>query len=378
MKSKRVFYDNRLIIKPRSIVVLPEYVWTEGKRQVTHNNKFDLSQVDNKVKGTVSRLSAARLRYAIQMLWEISPWHYDINPKTGQTYKWKLNFITLTLPCSQRSFSDYDCKRFLLAPMIQDLKRKYNVSAYVWKAETQVNGNIHFHLTTNTYIPHDDLRKRWNHILNRWGFIEQYRQEQKEWHKNGFKPRPKLFKTWNLLAQRKAYKRGIAENWSNPNSTDIHSTRHVKDMTAYLVKYFLKNEPNKKGVEGRLVGYSDNLSYKNKLSLYSNQIDAHSHSYLEQLPSGRKIQTDFATIILFDEKDWNSIATTDLAIEWRLHLKRLLHYSSPREQRIRQSVSPRKKPPRKSCRIYVKTKIKEKKTPAGGGTDFEFGRQLTG
>lgn len=296
------------------------------------------------------------------MACEIAEWKHSVHPVTGDLYRWKLNFITLTLPADQGDMSDKDAKRFLLMPMLQDLKRKHNVFLYVWKAEAQENGNIHFHITTDKFIPHEDLRRRWNYILARWGFIEAYRSNMMAFHKNGFRLRRDKLDTWPIHAQRKAYREGMANNWSNPNTTDIHATFDVSDMAAYMTKYFTKNEPARRKIEGRLVGWSDNLSYKHKFTVYANQQDKESRTYFEQLPDDRKIQTDYCTVILLDRTDWLNIANTQLAIDWKLHCKRLRHYISPRDKIIKRSVSPRKKPRQRSCRIYTRTSINELRT----------------
>ena len=56
-----------------------------------------------------------------------------------------MKFITLTLSDVQ-AHTDDSIKEHMLQPFLYWLQRYYNCS-YVWKAETQINGNIHFHIT---------------------------------------------------------------------------------------------------------------------------------------------------------------------------------------------------------------------------------------
>jgi len=60
------------------------------------------------------------------------------------------------------------------------------------------------------YIPYDTIRDDWNRIQNKLGFIDQF-----------------------------AAKYGH----TNPNSTDIHSVRGVRDLARYMVKYMSKDVP---------------------------------------------------------------------------------------------------------------------------------------
>jgi len=81
----------------------------------------------------------------------------EIEKTTGKQYtngaKYKLTFITLTLP-SKQAHTDEEIKKVPFANFLQTLRRKYNMKYYIWKAEKQNNGNIHFHIITNSFIHH--------------------------------------------------------------------------------------------------------------------------------------------------------------------------------------------------------------------------------
>src|SRR5690606_39568338 len=86
---------------------------------------------------------------AINTLLAISTEKEVFNHRLGSTYKFRLSFITLTLPSPQGSISDKEIKRGPLRMFIQKMGRRYGMYNYVWKAEKQKNGNIHFHITTD-------------------------------------------------------------------------------------------------------------------------------------------------------------------------------------------------------------------------------------
>lgn len=150
-------------------------------------------------------------------------------------------FVTLTLP-SEQMHSDKECNAKLLNPFIATLKRKFDVRQYVWRAEKQDNGNIHYHVIIDKYIHHSKVREEWNNQLAHLGYINNYRINQQLQHKNGFTPQQHLFEKWSLEKQFEAYNKGIVENWSNPNSTDIHSLINIKNVESYICKYATKSE----------------------------------------------------------------------------------------------------------------------------------------
>lgn len=86
--------------------------------------------------------------------------------------KWwfRLAFITLTLSDTQAHTDDY-IKEHMLQPFLYWLQRYYNCS-YVWKAETQINGNIHFHITVDQFVPWKSVRAKWNKILAKHNYCK--------------------------------------------------------------------------------------------------------------------------------------------------------------------------------------------------------------
>lgn len=84
------------------------------------------------------------------------------------TWSFRLAFHTLTLP--GQNHSDAFIKEHMLQPYLYWLQRMWNCS-YVWKAETQINGNIHFHITVDQYVPKLKMIRKWNQILRVYGYL---------------------------------------------------------------------------------------------------------------------------------------------------------------------------------------------------------------
>jgi hypothetical protein len=190
----------------------------------------------------------------------------------------KVCFVTLTLP-AQQTHTDNEIKRLALMPFIQKLKRQHGVREYLWRAEPQKTGQLHFHLLVDVFIPHRQVRKAWNDTLAPLGYIDVYERNQRAWHGKGFRVRKELLKWWPESKQREAYERGQEEGWRNPNTTDIHALRKVKNISAYVVKYCSKDSAGRK-VDGRVWDCSETVR---SLQAYEVELDAHFDAVLREI-----------------------------------------------------------------------------------------------
>lgn len=217
------------------------YLKFSGINPKKNDNKKSLKNLeDNKAKGILSHGSKKRIRSIINL------WSEAINIKKKVSRKnndWKLKqltFITLTL-CANQLESDKENKRNLLNRFLIELQRKSNLSNYLWCAEKQKNGNIHYHILSNSEIEYKIIRSIWNKILDDNNYIENYRQNQIHFHKDGFKIRTEFLQNWSAEQQYNAYLNGVDNNWSDPNSTDIHSLRKIDNIANYVTKYMTKS-----------------------------------------------------------------------------------------------------------------------------------------
>lgn len=90
-------------------------------------------------------------------------------------FKFRLAFITLTMPGEQVHSDEY-IKKHMLQPFLYWLTRYYTAN-YVWKAETQLNGNIHFHITIDTFVHWRSIRAKWNSICAKHNYCKFYQEE---------------------------------------------------------------------------------------------------------------------------------------------------------------------------------------------------------
>lgn len=165
--------------------------------------------------------------------------NYEKGEKHQKAVKYKLAFITLTLPAEQKH-TDNEIKNKALNHFLTILRRKFKVDMYIWKAEKQENGNIHFHILINKYIHWQEIRYHWNQILSKLGYIEAYQKNMQTYFKNGFRMSENPKDKRSREQQKKAWEKGKSENWTNPNSTDIHALYKIKNVPAYIAKYIAK------------------------------------------------------------------------------------------------------------------------------------------
>jgi len=185
-------------------------------------------------------------------------------------FTFRVNFITLTLPVLQRH-KDETIKSECLNQFLTEI-RQNGTKNFVWVAESQENGNIHFHIATDSYIDRLEVRKRWNRIIQKLGYIQAFQEKFSKMsfedyllycgnsHKEALKTRynkakqngriknltfENYLKQFKALADidtlKKRYFKGVSEGWNNPNTTDIHAVFKLRNVASYMSKYMTKN-----------------------------------------------------------------------------------------------------------------------------------------
>lgn len=176
-----------------------------------------------KYTGKVTNKSVKSMTNAVGWLLSLAKTKRAFNPKFNGWFDFKVTFITLTLSSPQFN-DDKEVKRLLLNDFLIYGKRKWNLVNYVWRAEPQANGNIHFHILSDVFIPHNELREVWNSIQLRHGYIVPTAKDL------------------------------------NPNSTDIHSLKTIGNVQSYISKYYTKNDETRRMINGKIYGISDGLN----------------------------------------------------------------------------------------------------------------------
>jgi len=250
-----------------------------------------------RTRGELSLTTTRKMHHLIDHFVAITPKNYTYIKSEKRWIMFKINFITLTLPTPQ-IHPDNVIKKICLQPFLDWLRKNCGVTHYIWKAELQKNGNIHFHITTNKFIPWLDIRYTWLSCVEKLGYLTAYQQ---------------------------------GDDKTIPPCTEIRSVKNIRKFGAYLSKYIAKNpdqpqnknandnrsenqrgesigciwQANKQGgierkpIEGRIYGASQTLS---KLTTY--KITEGDNGYWEvnaklQAPDVKKIQLSKGIIYMF-------------------------------------------------------------------------------
>lgn len=300
-----------IVINPTSIVSYNEVIsdkprsrkttqFIDVNRPVEEQTTFINSK--RKSEGKVSVQAKRKISKAIEYL--ITTAHQKkVHEKiTGKTVVFKCNFLTLTLP-SKQIHSDKEIINTCLNSFLNECRKYHNLRNYVWRAELQKNGNIHFHIVTDVFIPWWDARNRWNRIVNKMGYVDRFHQ---------------------LHGHR------------TPNSTDIHSTRRISNLKAYLMKYMSKDkkedqanettEEKARTQDGRIWGCNQELSKTRGLNLV---VDSEIDEQMKKVLSSGKIRKYEGSYFTVWYVDYHYFLTTGAAILFRYfseYLYERLHF----------------------------------------------------
>lgn len=276
-----------------SITLWNEFPEHKRKSGTSVNSLGNLE--NNRVKGYLSGSSVKKIRNYVNIWVDCLNAKKFISRKNNEWLSNKITFCTLTLPAKQ-FHSDLEIKRLLLNRFHIEMKRKESVNTFLMVCEKQKNGNIHFHILYNKFIDWRNIRKIWNNILDDTGYIDIYRNNQNEIHRDGFHYNEKLEKNWSYQNQLKAYEKGIATNWTDPNSIDIHSLRKIKNVANYITKYLTKGDENLL-IDGRIWSCSSNFKdLKPANFVIDNDIDNVIYELLHD-EKIEKFESDYCTII---------------------------------------------------------------------------------
>lgn len=92
-----------------------------------------------------------------------------------------VTFLTTTLPTKQ-VHTDLEIKSVCLDNFMNKLRYHLGKFSYVWKAEAQANGNIHFHFIIDSNIDKKISDKLWHDSIDLLGYVTSF--EKKHGHRN--------------------------------------------------------------------------------------------------------------------------------------------------------------------------------------------------
>ena len=155
-QSRRFYIEIKKYINGETKV---KHKWIQGKTlDELLTERFDLPKRTGLLfQNGLTTKAKSKIKFASRIFQ-----HLVLDKKSTKAYA---SFITLTYGLHYPE--DHLSKKHLEA-FIKRIKRKYPIFQFIWVAEKQKRGAIHFHLLTPQYIDKEIINKAWNGIVQKW------------------------------------------------------------------------------------------------------------------------------------------------------------------------------------------------------------------
>lgn len=279
-----------LSIKPGMLLAYSRLEPHPVREHARDGHLFGNAEAKATYEGILSPSAKKKLIKAINLLVAISRPKKAIDFKTNREFKFRINFITLTLPSAQGAVSDKELKQVALKQWIEYWRDHADGMSYVWRAERQANGNLHFHIITDRYIHYREIRDTWNKRLAAWHFIDEFERKF---------------------------------NHRFPNSTDVHSVQKIKNLGAYIAKYMSKSEKHAQKIDGKVWDCSKNLKTLENCAWPAATLECEYFNALHEDLSDQSFSTDHCAGIRLTEKEMHARFPPQWKSEYSAYLARI-------------------------------------------------------
>lgn len=244
----------------REQLLTSQYVATYRLHEVDEKQKQHLetarSKNTYKRNNDISDKTKSKIRRMCATWFELLTLHNFNKKKREQLLP---TFITLTYPILQEN--DLKARATELNKFTIYLQRKGFMKRYLWRAETQANGSLHYHIISDQFIAKDIIRDTWNTCI----------QEH------------------------------VAKYGKEPFGTRIEQIRDYNKAVGYVLKYFTKQSDERRIVQGNKWGSSDNLK---QIEYYVEEMQATIEENLCRMSEDTKRidPSEYVTLNILQEK----------------------------------------------------------------------------
>lgn len=229
----------------------------------TNHRRFNLQQPQlNPYSGQVTNHVKRRITSALDLLIQQADAKAAAAAKPGEEKRLSINFTTLTI-ASQKNLEVKEAYDKLLRPWLRYMKDKTGMKNYVWKAEYQARGQVHYHVANDIYLDWKVVRWKWNQLQRKERLLDDF---------------------------------ALKHGHFNPNGTDIHPARNVNEALEYMAKEMCKDSQNQISTKGKVWDCSENL----KQGRFSCEMTEFNEAIIDDaLQNGfaQKIESDNCVII---------------------------------------------------------------------------------
>jgi len=301
----------------------------------TLKNIYDKEKNEIKVKRIIkksfhnfkiSENAYRNLKTKIGWLYYLSKSRYIQTYNGLDIYNFKMLFLTLTLPSKQVHSTGYITKEYL-NQFITEIKQRTNMKNFVWRLEFQKNGNVHYHIVTDTYIDYYLAKKIWNRIINKGGYVDSYSDKFMNMNlsqyysyivqqatRYGKQLDGNDYYSFGSVAKRYATLK--KDKFQNPNSVDCKSVSSGKAISSYISKYFGKNDEDSTACNSldnadnsqsiRLWFCSRSLSKLKSVCQYIDEINWSPDRLLEKSKHVKYLVHRYCTVIYYEFSELNN------------------------------------------------------------------------
>jgi hypothetical protein len=324
---------------------------TEAQQQAAIENLLTQQQAGStKGKGYMSKATRSEVMKCVQRMISMA----SVSAAKTMRYNSKLGyrqqvcyltFLTLVLPsdqvCKADGTPDDKHVKALVGRFMSEVQRVCGVVHYVAVFEPQpTTGNLHAHVLIDKFVENLPdgqnkvdatplrLTKLWNHFLRGAGYIEPYAAKMRAKYASGLvfdSELAEVHKQWDGAAwcdvavpvseatQLSRYAYGVATDWQEPNTVDIHAVGKAENLAGYIAAYMAKNE-GVRPIDGRLWSHSKGLE---KLPLYQEDFNDEVRASVSQLIEQGKAKTLLVTgsgVFTTQEYEDNDLAALGVAV----------------------------------------------------------------
>jgi len=286
-------------------------------KENSQQGKSKISQLNLKKKYTSGCLTVGSSKKIKKILtnWLLAIYcSQKIDKSKRKTKRRYLIMITLTLAAKQIE-SDNQIKRKYLNNFLIQLKKEHSGILYLWVAEKQKNGNIHFHIMADRWVSKIWISRVWLNVLATGNYINEFE---------------------------------LKFNHRTPPSGHVRGQKNMTNPSKYLTKYVTKSE-NSIELEGHKWSCSNEL-----LQIVNTKMPVKTW-YAEYLYYYRKelkckyYETDFMQVYYFEGNFLSDYMYHDLFLDNEYEY--LMIYSK---------IYPELEPPKKT---FNQPKINESNSP---------------
>lgn len=192
-------------------------------------------------KFALSEQARKSMMLKINWLYFMAKSRYKKSISGKEIFNFKLNFITLTLSSKQMHPTSQITKE-CFNQFMTEIREKYKMENFVWRLEFQKNGNVHYHIVTDTFTDFHIVMKIWNRCQGKLGYTNAYTQKHITMSLNDYVNAYSNNGEVSFETLKYRYARGKASSWKIPNSVDVKSVSSGKKISYYISKYFSKKE----------------------------------------------------------------------------------------------------------------------------------------